>query len=440
MSEYVPPLQDAASTSSRTRNGENRNDTVSQAITSWPAAVTDRKESCPICFDIITGTAPGKDDKINMEIQLASSKFCWPEWPVITPCKHRFGSVCLGRWLLHSDSCPLCRTKLVSHQTTSMHIYDQPIQRAHSLGALDIFREPSYTTGTDVQDMNYIQTVLSRSTSSGNGRSMDEFERQRLNTRMGGLAYVDPRNIARARSNWWTIQAHIPPATTTTHGHPDTPTSVERTPEYTRRTYENVNITSYELRNQANSNTQLTDRTREAINTRWRNLDFLNNNRRPLEPITIGTRNAYSVADVVGLAMGVGTVVGMPRGERTIPRGRERTIPAGEEPSVPFTRESSSSYSIINAMSQALGVGTVFAMPRAEWRNSNHRRRRNNSPSESIRNISINNQEPREMIRTNEETRTTEDPMTRRRENSTPAHDLSDLPGLASSMWARPWG
>ncbi|KAJ8066393.1 hypothetical protein OCU04_005456 [Sclerotinia nivalis] len=423
MPDYVPLLQDAVSPASQTRNGQSRLSIVLEAMKGWKTTYGDEKESCPVCFEDITATTTAKDNQVYKDIQPTSLESHWPEWPVITPCKHKFGSFCLGRWLLHSDSCPLCRTELVPHQRASTPIYDQPIQRAHSLGALDIFREPSYTQGTDMQDMTSIQTVSSRSTSSGSRRSMTTFEQQRWDTRMGGLGHSnpyfnDPRIVPEARSNQRTIPVRLPP--TTTHGHPATPTSVEFTAGYVRRAYENANITSYDLSNQANSTTQLTHRSREAFNPRWRNWDFLSSNRRTVEPVTIGTRNTHSVADVVGLAMGVGTVVGMPRGERT--------IPAEGDSSVSTRRESNNDYSIANAMGQVLGVGTVVAIPRAEWRNS---RTRVESLSESMSDVSIATQET-------QATRTTR--ATRLRESSSSDDDLSELPGLASSMWARTWG
>ncbi|APA09743.1 predicted protein [Sclerotinia sclerotiorum 1980 UF-70] len=356
MSDFISPPQDAviASSSSQPRHGENRIDTVLQAIKGWPTANGDGKENCPICFDT------------------------------------------------------------------------------------NIFREPSHITGTNMQDMNSIQTVLSRSTSSGSRRSMNEFELQRWQTRMGGVGNVDPRNLPGPRSHQGAIRVRLPPVVaTTTHGHPATPTSVELTPVYTRRTYENANISSYEMRNQANSHPQPTDRSREAINPRWRNWDFLTHNRRTTDPITMGTRNTYSVADVVSVAMNIGTVARIPRNERTTPTTGENNtnIPVN----VNVRRESSNNYSIVNAMGQALGVGTVVAMPRAEWRNPNSNQRRridHNELSDSMSNININldidNREPPEVIRE-----------TRRRENNSSAANsgnLSEMPGLASSMWARTWG
>ncbi|KAF7856929.1 hypothetical protein EAF04_009689 [Stromatinia cepivora] len=422
MSDYVPLVQDAAPPVSQMHNGESRLSIVLEALKGWRTVYGDEKESCPVCFENLTKT--GEDSKVNKDIQPTSFGSDYLEWPVITPCKHKFGSFCLGRWLLESDSCPLCRTELVPHERASTPSYDQPIQRAHSVGALDTFREPRYTPGADMQDMTSIQTILSRSTSSGSRGSMTTFEQQRWDTRMGGLGYAnpyfnDPRNVPEARSNQRTIQVRLPPATsaTTTHGHPATPTSMEFTAGYVRRTYENANITSYDLRNQANNTTQLAYTSRQAVNPRWRNWDYLSSSRRNVEPVTIGTRNTHSVANAVGLAMGVGTVVGMPRGERT--------ISAGGDSSRSIRRETSNDYSVANAMGQALGVSTVVGMSRAEWRNS---RRPVESLSESMSNVSIDTQETRA-------TRTTG-----LRESSSSDGDLSELPGLASSMWARTWG
>ncbi|ESZ98993.1 hypothetical protein SBOR_0651 [Sclerotinia borealis F-4128] len=438
MTDIAETLQDAAPLAppvalqtrhQRVPDGTSRANTVVKALMNWATYDEEGEESCPLCFETYASTRiDNGQDTHPTSLQHDHQS---PEFSVITPCKHIFGSVCLQTWLKTSNSCPLCRRELISYGI-QRNGNVRSIQRAHSTGALiDTFSRSVNPLQEVAPTMDLFHSTRDRSATSSSGRDMTTFQQQRWNIRMGrsGIPnplFNDPRNVPPTRADsaedTRAIRVRLPP-TPTTHGHPPLSTTTVFTTEYVRRSYESVNITSYELRNEAsNTDTRHPYPARQPANlpsdTAWRNWDYVstaNRLRTNMNRDRRSTRNPHSISNGVELAMGVGTVVGMPRGERT-------AVPPRGENSPPIRTESNNDYSIARAMQQVLGVGTVVGIPQAEWRSTA------SSPSEA-----------RGHGRTSGETQASSRGVTRGtrlRETSVEEY-LASLPGIDSSIWAR---
>lgn len=288
----------------------------------------------------------------------------------------------------------------------------QSIQRAQQ-------RQRSHSTESQSAPANtqlMAPTPIARSISLNSNSITPPFEIQRWNARFGHLNNLLPEagNLVVEETTQVDIRLPLVRPSTTTHGHPATPTSTAVEPGFVRRTYA-ANITTYDLANQPRDD-QTSHRTRPSIDPSWRNWDYTS--RYSLRAVRRQTRITSSVAAAVGVSAGLGSVIGMPRAERRESTGRDNNTSS--------RTESDNDFTIVRALGHAMGLGTVVGMPRAEWRStmrplpplSNSRRSRL-SRSESANDSST------ETL-----------PTTRSRETSVD-EDLRRLPGLSSSMWAR---
>ncbi|KAB8304599.1 hypothetical protein EYC80_003976 [Monilinia laxa] len=395
MADSTPALQSedplAPSHHQMVHHRLSRDKMVLECLVSW-AVGHEEKEICPICFDEFTTT--GVDDGKDTPNASSGLNNGCPEFPVITPCMHKFGSLCLERWLLTSDSCPLCRRKLISYESPDNNDA-QYIQRSHSTETLNTFpplsnplQEIMAIHGREMRDMtSFAQPNISRSLSFDSTQSMATFEQQRWNARMGGLGFMNPfynnpRNTPIARSDGRAIRARSP-SSATTHGHPAVTSIASIAPNTTmysmgwvRRNYPDANLTSYELRSET-GNTEPYNLTREpnnsSSNQSWRNWNYVSARSHRESPRRNGSRNHHSIRNALELATGVRTAVGMPRGERTISSRRGAATPRRVE--------ATNEYSVARVMGQVLGMATVIGMPRAEWRNSSNPPSRNSVSS-----------------------------------------------------------
>ncbi|QSZ29344.1 hypothetical protein DSL72_003858 [Monilinia vaccinii-corymbosi] len=422
MAEYVPrPLQYTVPLVRMRRqhvhDGASRHEIIRQALNSWATRYEDGNESCPVCFENFATTKAddGKENR-HTSSRLFNGR---PEFPVLTPCMHKFGSLCLARWLLASDSCPLCRRELI--YDGSVHTDNsRNVQRSLSLTTHPHLSNPLWETSSTpqrgIRDMtNAAQRPSSRSLSFSGTRDISTFEQQRWNARMGGLGHANPfygdiGNVLAAGSDGRPARVRLP-NTTTTHGHPVITPVTSFIPSngismngWVRRQYEGANIATYELRPQIN-NAQPSYPTGESNNPswneRWRHWDYVSGSHRASYAARNASRNPHSMNNATG--------VGMPR-ERTIPSRWDTASSARAEP----TDDSF----LARAMEHDLSLGTVVGTPRGEqrWSARSYPPRRPGTSTET----------PVDGM----------DRASRGSETSSIEDDLSGLPRLGSSMWA----
>ncbi|TGO49745.1 hypothetical protein BCON_0201g00130 [Botryotinia convoluta] len=376
---------------------------VAAALKKWETDYEDETETCPICFESFKEVKVDADGNDSCSDPLEFNGVHEGSI-VVTPCNHKFG------WLVQKDNCPMCRNIILPLD---------PPQSAHRAQQ----RQRSYSTESQSipADMQLMASThpIARSISLNGITFTTPFELQRWNARFSHSS--DHLNEADNLAAGETIQVNVrlPPVrpSTTTHGHPATPTSTAVEPEFIRRTYD-ANITTYELTHRPRNN-QTYHLTRPSIDPPWRNWDYTS--RYSLRSARRQRRITDSVAAAVGVSAGLGSVIGMPRAERTAPTGRDNNTSS--------RTESDNDYSIVRAMGHAMGLGTVVGMPRAEWRST----MRPLSPLGDSRRPRLSRSE----LANDSSTETL--PTTRSRDTSVD-EDLRRLPGLASSMWARTWG
>ncbi|TGO23214.1 hypothetical protein BPAE_0140g00210 [Botrytis paeoniae] len=381
---------------------------VLAALQKWKTDHEDEGETCPICFESFkeVKAGAGRNDPCSDPLEFNGGH---EGSIVITPCNHKFGYICLESWLVQKDNCPMCRNIILPLDPPQSAHRVQHRQRSYST--------ESQSTPADMQLM--APTPIARSISLNGFVITTPFELQRWNARFGHL-----NNHLDEADNL--VTGEITPAifrlspvrpSTTTHGHPATPTSIAVEPEFIRRTYDS-NITTYDLTHRPRNN-QTSHLTRPSIDPPWRNWDYTS--RYSLRAAGRQRRITNSVAAAVGVSAGLGSVIGMPRAEIRAPTGRDNNSSS--------RTESDNDYSIVRAMGHAMGLGTVVGMPRAEWRST----MRPLSPLGDSRRPRLSRSESAN------DSSTETLPMTRSRETSVD-EDLRTLPGLASSMWARTWG
>ncbi|KAF7938714.1 uncharacterized protein EAE98_001052 [Botrytis deweyae] len=382
---------------------------VVAALRKWEMDDEDEGETCPICFESFKKVKIDADvnDSCSDPLELNGGH---GGSIVVTPCNHKFGYICLGNWLVQKDSCPMCRSTILPLDPPQSAHGAQQRQRSYST-------EPQ-TTPADMQLMASTRPIA-RSTSHNSIPVTTPFELQRWNARFGPLNnhLEEAGNLVAGETTQPNV--HLSPVrpSTTTHGHPATPTSTIVEPEFTRRTY-NANITTYDLTHRPREN-QTSHLTRPSIDPPWRNWDYTS--RYSLRGDRRQRRIISSVAAAVGVSAGLGSVIGMPRAEMREPTGRDNNAAS--------RTESDDDYSIVRAMGHTMGLGTVVGMPRAEWRST-------------MRPLSPWGDTSRPRLSRSEsanDSSTETLPTTRSRETSVD-EDLRRLPGLSSSMWARTWG
>ncbi|KAF7902587.1 hypothetical protein EAF00_002490 [Botryotinia globosa] len=381
---------------------------VVAALRKWETDYEDEEDPCPICFESFKKIEVDPDENDSCSDPLGFNGGHGGSI-VVTPCNHKFGYICLANWLLQKDSCPLCRNRILPLDPPQSIQRAQQRQRSHST--------ESQSSPANMQLMAPIP--IARSVSLNSIMITSPFELQRWNARFGHSTNLLPEagNLVAQETNQISVRQPPVRPSTTTHGHPATPTSTTIEPGFIRRNY-NANITTYELTHRPRDN-QTSHLTRPSIDPLWRNWDYTS--RYDSTAARRQRRITGSVAAAIGISAGLGSVIGMPRAEIR--------DPAGGDNNASRRTEADNDYTIVRAMGHTIGLGTVVGMPRAEWRSTmrplppvGDSSRPRGSRSESA------NENSTETI-----------PTTRIRETSVD-EDLGRLPGLSSSMWARTWG
>ncbi|KAF5871639.1 uncharacterized protein Bfra_008662 [Botrytis fragariae] len=381
---------------------------VLAALQKWKTDYEDEGETCPICFESFKEVKVDADrnDPCSDPLEFNGGH---EGSIVVTPCNHKFGYLCLGSWLVQKDNCPMCRNIILPLDPPQSAHRAQHRQRSYST--------ESQSTPADRQFM--APTPIARSISLNSIVITTPFELQRWNARFGHLNnHLDEaENVAAGEITSAIVR--LPPvrASTTTHGHPTTPTSTAVEPDFIRRTYD-ANIINYDLTHPPRNN-RTSHLNRPSIDPSWRNWDYTS--RYSLREARRPRRITNSVAAAVGVSAGIGTVIGMPRAERRAPTGRDNNTSS--------RTESDNDFSIVRAMGHAMGLGTVVGMPRAEWRST----MRPLSPLGDLRRLRLSRSG-------SANDSSTETLLTARSRETSVDEDLQRLPGLASSMWARTWG
>ncbi|TGO66906.1 hypothetical protein BOTNAR_0052g00430 [Botryotinia narcissicola] len=380
---------------------------VLAALQKWETDHEDEEDPCPICFESFKKVKVDADENGSCSDSLDFNGGHGGSI-VVTPCNHKFGYICLANWLFQKDSCPMCRNRILALDPPQSIQRAQQRQRSRST--------ESHSSPANMQLMAPIP--IARSVSLNSIEITSPFELQRWNARFGHLDNILPEagNLVAQEINQ--ITARQPPVrpSTTTHGHPATPTSTVVEPGFIRRTYD-ANITTYDLTHRSRDN-QTSHLTRPSIDSLWRNWDYTS--RYNLTAPRRQRRITSSVAAAVGVSAGLGSVIGMPRAEMREPASEDNNASSRSEPD--------NDYTIVRAMGHAMGLGTVVGMPRAEWRSTMRPLSPLDDSSRSRVSSESTNESSTETLHT-----------TRSRETSVDEH-LRRLPGLSSSMWARTWG
>ena len=164
-------------------------------------ALTEAKEkNCSICFEQYEVVEDEEDPPISVpedeKLKDRSEKKRKDEKnhsPVVMPCGHEFGFSCLESWLLASNSCPVCRTKVESEN----EFQKQELESYGSSTRRDLESESSVEDDIDnanEERRNQMDDLLRSFITNPINHSVEAFERAIEGDRDGQTS-TDPERI-----------------------------------------------------------------------------------------------------------------------------------------------------------------------------------------------------------------------------------------------------